>query len=157
MNDLSRDLLYTLRMFRRKPAFVCLTILILAIGVGANTAVFSIVDRTLLRPLPYAKPDRLVQLWETRANRSSMRTSYPNLSDWKKRSHVLEDLAGYDGTNFTLTGFDVPVRISAFRVTTNMLSVLGVQPQLGRDFSPEEEALNNSRVAIVTQTFWQDR
>jgi len=84
-----------------------------------------------------------------------MEASYPNFVDWKKRNHTFEDLAGYNGTNCTLTGFGAPVRISAVRVTTNMLSILGVQPQLGRDFSAGEEALDKSRVAIVTPGFWQ--
>jgi len=155
--DLRRDFQYAFRMIRRKPGFAVLTVLTLAVGIGANTAVFSVFDRTVLRPLPYSEPERLVHLWEIRTNQEfgQMEASYPDFVDWKKRNHTFEDFAGYDGTNFTLTGFGAPVRISAVRVTTNMLSILGVQPQLGRDFSADEEALDKSRVAIVTYAFWQ--
>src|SRR5207237_479572 len=116
-------------------------------------------DRAILRPLPYRDPERLVHVWETRANQEfgQMEASYPDFQDWKKRTRALDDLAGYNGTNFTLTGFGVPVRLSAVRVTTNMLSLLGVQPQLGRDFLSGEEELANSSVAVITYAFWQRR
>jgi putative ABC transport system permease protein len=155
-SDLWRDFQYTFRMIRRKPGFAIIVILTLSLGIGANTAVFSVFDRAVLRPLPYANPEQLVHLWETRSNEefAQMEASYPNFQDWIVRNHSFTGLAGYNGTNFTLTGFGVPVRISAERVTTNMLSVLGVRPQLGRDFLPSEETLG-SHVAIVTHGFWQ--
>jgi putative ABC transport system permease protein len=156
-SDLRRDFQYAFRMIRRKPAFAVITVLTLAAGIGANTAVFSVFDRTVMRPLPYRGPQRLVQLWETRTDQefAQREASYPDFQDWKQRNHSYEDLAGYNGTNFTLTGLGVPSRISAVRVTTNMLSFLGVQPQLGRDFQPHEEAIGHSQVAIVTHGFWQ--
>ena len=118
---------------------------------------FSVFDRAILRPLPYANPEQLVHLWETRSNEefAQMEASYPNFQDWIARNHSFAGLAGYNGTNFTLTGFGVPVRISAERVTTNMLSVLGVRPQLGSDFLASEETLDKSQVALVTHGFWQ--
>jgi putative ABC transport system permease protein len=156
-SDLRRDFQYAFRMIRRKPGFALLTVLTLAVGIGANTAVFSVFDRTVIRPLPYRDPERLVHLWETRTDQqfAQREASYPDFQDWKQRNRAYEDLAGYNGTNFTLTGLGGPTRLSAVRVTTNMLSFLGVQPLLGRDFLPAEEALDESRVAIITHGFWK--
>jgi putative ABC transport system permease protein len=155
-SDLQRDFRHAFRMIRRKPGFAALTVVTMAIGVGATSAVFSVVDQALLKPLPYREPDRLVHLWETRTNRGTqMEASYPNFQDWKKLNHSFEDIAGYNGTNFTLTDLGLPRRVSAVRVTTNMMSVLGVRPQIGRDFTPQEEAPGTSHVALVTHRFWQ--
>jgi putative ABC transport system permease protein len=155
-SDLRRDVQYAVRMIRRKPAFAALTVLTLAIGVGATTAVFAVFDRAMLRPLPFGEPDRLVNLWETRPKQefAQMGASYPTFEDWKLRNRSFEDIAGFDGTNFTVTGFGVPFRISAVRVTANLLGVIRVQPQLGRDFRSEEETVDNSHVVIITDGFW---
>jgi putative ABC transport system permease protein len=155
-SDLFRDFRYALRMIRRKPGFAILAVLTLTIGVGAVTAVFSVFDRVILQPLPFPKQERLVHLWETRSNQefAQMEASYPDFLDWKAAVHVFEGIAGYNRTNFTLTGSGVPVRVPAVRVTSNMLSVLGVQPQLGRDFTAEEEAIDRSHVALISSGFW---
>ncbi len=156
-SDLRRDFQYAFRMIRRKPAFAAMTILTMAIGVGATAAVFAVFDRAILRPLPFDEAERLVHISETRPNRdfTEMEASYPNFEDWKARTHSFDDLAGFNGTNFTVTGIGVPFRISAVRVTTNYLSVLRVRPQLGRGFLEEEEAVDNSHVAIITDGFWR--
>jgi putative ABC transport system permease protein len=155
-SDLLHDFQYALRMIRRKPGFAILAILTLTIGVGAVSAVFSVFNRVILQPLPFPDQGRLVHIWETRPNQefAQMEASYPDFQDWKGANHIFEGLAGYNGTNFTLTGAGVPVRVPAVRVTSNMLSVLGVQPQLGRDFTAEEEAIDKSHVTLITSGFW---
>jgi putative ABC transport system permease protein len=155
-SDLRRDFQYAFRMIHRKPGFALMAILTMAIGVGATTAVFAVFDRAILRPLPFGDPERLVYIGETRPTKEfgEMAASYPNFQDWKQSNHSFDDIAGFNGTNFTVTGFDLPFRISAVRVTTNFLSVLRVRPQLGRDFLKEEEPLDNSHVVIITDGFW---
>ena len=155
-SDLRRDFQYAFRTIRRKPDFALMAILTMAIGVGATTAVFAVFDRAILRPLPFGDPERLVYIGETRSvgDFGEMAASYPNFEDWKQSNHSFENIAGFNGTNFTVTGLGVPFRISAVRVTTNFLSVLRVRPQRGRDFLKEEEPLDNSRVVIITNGFW---
>src|SRR5215470_15864199 len=154
-SDLRRDFQYALRMIRRKPGFALMTILTMAIGVGATTAVFAVFDRAILRPLPFGEPDRLVHISETRPDKefAEMEASYPNFQDWQQRSHSFNDLAGFNGTNFTVTGFGLPFRISAARVTSNFLSVLRIRPQLGRNFMKEEEPADSAHVVIITDGF----
>src|SRR5215467_6618918 len=154
-SDLRRDFLYAFRMVRRKPGFALMTILTTAIGVGSATAVFAVFDRAILRPLPFGEPDRLVHISETRPENefAEMEASYPNFQDWQQRSHSFDDLAGFNGTNFTVTEFGLPFRISAARVTSNFLSVLRIRPQLGRDFMKEEEPADSAHVVIITDGF----
>src|SRR5215831_18693495 len=155
-SDLRRDFQYAFRTIHRKPGFALMAILTMAIGVGATTAVFAVFDRAILRPLPFGDPQRLVYIGETRTAGEfvKMTASYPNFEDWKQSNHSFEDIAGLNGTNFTVTGLGVPFRISAVRATSNFLSVLRIRPQLGRDFLKEEEPLDNSRVVIITDGFW---
>jgi len=155
-SDLRRDFQYAFRTIHRKPGFALVAILTMAIGVGATTAVFAVFDRAILRPLPFGDPEGLVYIGETRTagEFGEMAASYPNFEDWKQSNHSFEDIAGFNGTNFTVTGLGVPFRISAVRVTSNFLSVLRVRPQLGRDFLKEEEPPDNSGVVIVTDEFW---
>src|SRR5215510_10102476 len=155
-SDLRRDFQYALRMIQRKRGFALMTILTMAVGVGATAAVFAVFDRAILRPFPFGDSERLVYISETRPGKEfgQMAASYPNFQDWKQSNHSFEDIAGFNGTNFTVTGLGLPFRISAVRVTTNFLSVLKVRPQLGRDFQNEEEPLENSRVVIISDGFW---
>src|SRR5262245_7475416 len=155
-SDLRRDFQYAFRMIQRKRGFALMTILTLAVGVGATAAVFAVFDRAILRPFPFGDSERLVYISETRPGKEfgQMAASYPNFEDWKQSNHSFEDIAGFNGTNFTVTGLGLPFRISAVRVTTNFLSVLKVRPQLGRDFQNEEEPLENSRVVIISDGFW---
>src|SRR5262245_53375118 len=99
MNTLWQDLRYGLRLLVKRPGFSILSILTLAIGIGLNTAIFSVVNSALLSPLPYADPDRLVRIWETRSANNEMQASYPNYVDWIEQNTVFEALSGYDGAN----------------------------------------------------------
>lgn len=151
-----QDIRFALRGLRARPAFTATVLLTLALGMGANVAIFSIVDSTLLRPLPYTQPDRLVHLWETyrgsAANRSE--ASYPDYLDWKARTRAFAGLAGYHGGGFLLGG-DQPATIGGAKTTANFFDVLGVHPYLGRTFVPGEDAVGAPKVALLSYGFWQ--
>jgi len=157
MGSLWQDLRYGVRVLLKRPGFTFLSVLTLAIGIGVNTAIFSIVNAALLRPLPYADPDRLVRIWETHTatDLSEMEASYANYVDWIEQNTVFEGLAGYDAINVTLLGRGIPERISGTRVAASFFSVLGVQPFLGRGYEPEDEHLSSSPVALISYDFWQ--
>ncbi|MGH9794116.1 MAG: ABC transporter permease [Candidatus Acidiferrales bacterium] len=166
MPKMWEDVKYAARTLSKSPGYTAVAVLTLALAIGANTAIFTVVDAALLRSLPYREPDRLVHLWETRTNRQfgQMEASYPNFADWRQQNTVFESIAGYNRTNFTLVGQGTPERISATRVTANFFAVLGVEPQLGRAFRPEEESGAGpdgigagGPAAIVTHGFWQRR
>jgi hypothetical protein len=133
------------------------SVLTLAMGIGVNTAIFSVVNAALLRPLPYADPDRLVRIWETRTTKDvfEMEASYPNYVDWIEQNTVFEALAGSDGISVTLLGRGVPVHVSGSRITANFFSVLGVLPILGRDLQSEDAHLTTSPVALISYEFWK--
>lgn len=152
-----QEVSYAFRSLRRTPGFAVVAVLTLALGVGVNTAIFSVVHAMLLRPLPYADPDRLVYIWETRTSQEfrQREASYPNFADWQKQNSSFESLAGYNSTNFTLIGGDSPERISATRITSNFFTTLGVRPALGRDFRSEEEQASATPVMLISYGFWQ--
>src|SRR5262245_9824439 len=131
---------YALRNLRKRPVFTLIVILTLALGIGANTAIFSVVDAVLLAPLPYGGPDRLVVVWakNEKQNLAQQPVSYPNIVDLKKASNVFEHLSVVRGESFSLTDRDEPERVTGVRVSTNILNLLGVTPAWGRNFLPEE-------------------
>ena len=158
LEDLIQDLRYGLRMLAKSPGFAVVAVLTLALGIGANTAIFSILNPVILRPLPYKDPGRLGVLWtdNVRQNLHEERTSYPNFEDWRKQNHVFEDMAFCSSFTVNLTGEDQPERIVAARVTSNLFSMVGVSPILGHSFTPEDEARAN-RVLVLSHGLWQRR
>ena len=164
---LLQDVRYALRAFRFRPGFAAVAILTLAVGIGANTAVFSVVHGVLLKPLPYRDPDRLVQIWEVNPARNwTHETAAPaNFLDWKARSRSFADMAYYIGSDtrlpgladVTLTGGGDPERLRAMTVSSNFFAVLGTVPALGRTFHADEDLLGRSRVAILSDAFWRRR
>ena len=163
MNTLWQDLRYGLRMLLKSPGFTVIAALALALGIGANTAIFSVVNAMLLRPLPYPEPNRLVVLWETNPNLASafLRThneaSPANFLDWKQQQTVFEDVAAYRWLNYNLTGTDTPEQLQGNPVTTNMFDVLRVRPLIGRNFRPDESDPKSDRVAMLSYGLWQRR
>ena len=159
MGNLLQDLRYGFRVLLKKPGFTVVAILTLALGVGANTAIFTVVDAALLRPLPYKEPARLVHLWETtpRQQFSEREASYPDYLDWKGNNQVFEDLAGYTRRSFTLTGIDAPDRLQGAAVTDNFFQVLGVEPIMGRSFRKGEDQPGAERLVILSHGLWQRR
>jgi putative ABC transport system permease protein len=154
----SQDLRYTFRRLRKDRAFALTAILILALGIGANTAIFSVIHRVLLKPMPYKEADRLVMVWEQNPHRGWFENivSAANFLDWEKQNHVFTEMAAFESNYFNLTGENKPEEVSGERVTTNLFSVLGVRPFRGRLFLPEEEKRGNAAV-VLSYGLWQER
>jgi putative ABC transport system permease protein len=156
MNSLWQDLRYGARMLMKRPGFTLIAVLTLALGVGANTAIFSVVNAVLLRPLPYPEPDRLMRMWEI-FHREKSTASFPCLSDWRQQSQCFAQIAAYEHQSFILTGGDEPERVVGLNVSTNFFQTLGVKPALGRDFLAEEDKYGGPRVVVLSHGLWQRR
>jgi putative ABC transport system permease protein len=160
MRTLLSDLRYSLRTLRKMPGFTIVALLVLALGIGANTAIFSVVNSVVLRPLPYPDADRLALIWETDLKDGIKREgpSGPNYLDWKEQSQSFEEMALLEPGTGTLTGDGEPEQVTGLRVTTNFLSMLGARTVLGRGFTAAEGA-GTARypVAVLTNGFWKRR
>jgi putative ABC transport system permease protein len=159
METLWQDLRFGLRMLLSKPGFTLIAVLSLALGIGANTAIFSLVDAVLLRPLPFQEPERLVIVWEDAAKIGFPRnTPAPaNYADWKAQNQVFEDMAALNWRSLALTDEGEPEKVETQGVTANFFPLLGVKPMLGRSFTPEEDKEGSDRVAVVSYGLWQRR
>src|ERR1700761_7352565 len=158
MGTLRQDFRYGLRMLRRSPGFTAAAVITLALAIGANTAIFSIVYPVLLRPLPYHDADRLVTIGDTRHKTCcSYVASYPDFQDWARDARSFESLAGHAPDAFTVTGNGEPKTLFCAMVTVNFFSTLGVTPILGRDFLPGEDLPEGPgpNVALLTFDFWR--
>jgi putative ABC transport system permease protein len=158
MGNLMHNLRYAARALRGNPGFTIVAVLTLALGIGANTAIFSVVYAALLRPLPYREPDRLMALGESREQLANIRmaqVSYPDYLDWRKQVKGFSSVAGYSGDAFTLRIAEEPQNMFATQVSANFLSTLGVKPFLGRDFVDNDVQTDGSHVAILSYRFWQ--
>jgi predicted permease len=153
---LARELRRGVRQIRRAPGFAVFVILTLAVGIGANSTIFSVVEAVLLRPLPYKDPGRLAMLFSGDPARElhEGRVSLLNFADWKARSHSFEDMTAYMGQTFLLRTGDAPERMRSARVSANFFPLLGVEPMLGRVFSPGEESRGERRV-VLSYDLWQ--
>jgi predicted permease len=152
------DLKYAWRTIRRSPGFALAVVLTLALGIGANSAIFSVVHAVLLRPLPFGEPDRLVRLYGRYPEVGRTGTSLPDFQDWRAQSHSFAQMAARYNAAFVLTGEGEPERVIADRVTANFLGTFGVRPALGRSFLPEEEQVGgDDRVVILDYGYWQRR
>jgi putative ABC transport system permease protein len=158
MRGLFQDFRYALRQIGKSPGFAAVAVLTLALGIGANTAIFSLVNAVLLRPLPYKDADQLVMVWEQNPHRGWFHNivSGENFLDWQKQNRVFAGMAAFESNSFNLIGDNHPEEISGERVTANLFSILGVQPLRGRLFLPEEER-NDKAAAIVSYGLWQQR
>jgi len=153
------DLRYALRLLRRSPAFTAAAVLTLALGIGATTAIFSVVNAVLLRASPFAGPERLVMVWETdRASGTSHEpASWPDIMDLRERSRTLSDIGAMMAASVTLTGAGSPERLSALGVTPNVPALLGLRPLLGRLFDANEGAPNGPVRVLLSEEYWQRR
>jgi len=156
---LAQDVRFAVRRLAREPGFSLVAIVTLALGIGANTAVFSSVNGVLLRPLPFAEPDRLVQVWQSDRSRGVLRSPPPQglFLDWQARARGFDQLAAYLYTTANLTGGHDPERIPVAYVSAGFFATLGVQPAVGRDFVAGDARQGAARVAIVSHAFWQRR
>ena len=152
---LGQDLRYGARTLVKSRGFTCAALITLALAIGANTAIFSVVYGTLLRPLPYADPDRLIVLNETHPRIGALSVSYPNFLDWRAQNHVFSGMALMSSVRYNLSGIAQPETISGQAVTSNFLSLIGVHPLFGRDFDPSEDRPGATPVAMLTYPLWQ--
>src|SRR5882724_211751 len=155
METLIKDIRYSARMLLKRPGFTALAVFTLALGIGACTAIFSVVDGVLLRSLPYPDAERIVQLREVNSAGAQIAFAEPNYLDVRARSRTLEAVAQYGGDLTTVTGGSEPVRAQAFWVSGDFFNVLGVKPVVGRTFLPEESKPGGTPVAVVSYGFWQ--
>jgi putative ABC transport system permease protein len=156
MAHVIQDLRYALRQLRKNPGFAAVAVITLALGIGANTAVFSVVDAVMLRPLPYYQPEQLVEAVSVRLNNPvGTAVCYPDFFDWRNQNHTLEHLVSYHDSGFTLTGLDRPVQLEG-EVVSGILPALGVQPELGRGFTPDEEK-TGTRVILISHALWNSQ
>jgi len=155
-----QDLRYAARTLKRSPGFAAVAVLTLALGIGANTAIFSVVNLAILKPLPFEDPDKLVQVW-TRGLRSGGGegdwSSFPDIVDWRKENEVFEEMAAYRTWIFTISG-DVPSEATpGFLMTARFFQLLGVKPLIGRTFLPDEDQPGKNRVVVLSHGLWQRR
>lgn len=159
MKGIWQDWRYAGRTLRRAPWFTLMAAMTLALGIGANGTIFSIVHAVLLRELPYAAPDALVMVWESRPREGVTNNvvSPADFLDWRTRQQVFDSIAAQWGTQLTLTGVGEVERVGAGNVSASFFDVLGVVPALGRHFSSEEERAGRNRVVMLNHGLWQRR
>ena len=159
LGDLWQDLRYGLRMLAKNPGFTTVAVIALALGIGANSAIFSVVNTVLLRPLPYKNPERLVMVWEENSKQGYPRDTpaAANYVDWRDQNHVFEDMAAIVEISFNLTRVGDPERIDGQRVSASLFSLIGVEPQLGRAFRAEEDKPGANHVVVMSHGLWQRR
>ena len=153
--SLAQDLHYAVRRLRKSPAFTFVALATLALGIGANTAIFSVVYGVLLEPLPYHDPARLILLNETTPRVGMLSVSDPNFLDWRSQSHTFSQMAAVHEVDFNLSGISQPESIGGEAVSPNFLSLLGVRPFLGRDFDASEERSGAAPVVMLGYSLWQ--
>ncbi len=152
-----KDFRFALRQLRKAPGFTFIAVLTLALGIGANTAIFSVIYAVLLRPLPYPEADRLMILTESDANQPQISVSFPDYVDWKRDNTVFEELAISRRESFNLSGLEgrAPEQISGAIVTANFFKAIGLTPQLGRVFTEEEDRVGGPLLAVISDRLWQ--
>ena len=159
MNGLIQDIRYALRGLWHQPGFTLIAVLSLALGIGANTAIFSLVNAVLLKPLQFTEPERLVVIWETNPAMEVAKddVAVANFIDWRTQNNVFEDMAALSFRSFNITGDGEPEKVMAYGATANFFPLLGATPALGRNFLPEEDQPGGAKVAILSDALWQRR
>ena len=157
MESILSDLKFAVRQWRKSPAFSAIVVVILALGVGATTTIFSIVDAVMLRPLPYVHPERLVDASSREVDTGiASSVSYPDFSDWRDRNHSFSHLVAFNDKSFTLTGVERPLQLDSEIVSWDFLAMLGVRPELGRGFDAEDEVAG-SHVVLISHSLWKSK
>lgn len=157
--DFLHDLRFALRMLLKNPGFTIVAVIALALGIGANSAIFSVVNTVLLRPLPYKDPERLVMVWEDASKTGHPRDtpSAANYIDWRDQNQVFEGMAAINDESFNLTGAGEPERLAGMRVSASLFPLLGVEPHLGRVFTAAEDQPGSHHVVLLSYGLWQRR
>src|SRR5262245_36882342 len=156
MDTIIKDIRYGIRGLSKRPGFTVVAVLTLALGIGANSAIFSVLNAVLFRPLPYVDPDRTVRIEETEG-KGGMGVSPPNLLDFQQQNHTFESVAGYSGGSFILTGTGEPLRVQSCAISSDLFSVVGIRPLIGRSFSTDDEKPGQVRTALISYGLWQRR
>jgi MacB-like periplasmic core domain len=153
-DSLLQDLLFGFRMLRKSPGFTIVAVLTLALGIGANSTIFSFVNGTLLRPLPLPKSDQIVELWKVMVGHDRAGVSVPNLKDWQEQNDAFQGIAAYRSGNFNVQGPQSPDRISGAYVTANFFDLLQVEPVRGRGFGLGDDTGGHDHVAVISAALW---
>ncbi|MHC4519121.1 MAG: ABC transporter permease, partial [Planctomycetota bacterium] len=157
MKTFWQDVRYSIRMMRRNPGFTAVVIVVLAVAISANTALFSVVNAVMLRPLPYKDSHELVSIKKSPFTDRTERFRYrPNFLYLREHNHVFESVAGCTGFPLYVHGIETPHQVYGLDVTANLFSLLGIPPTQGRGFGPEDEKLGRPRVVVVSHAFWRD-
>jgi predicted permease len=151
------DVRFAARMLGKNPGFTCVALLTLALGVGANTAMFSVVEGVLLAPLQYFQPDRLVMVWENNPRFSRVWVSYPNFRDWQRSARSFQQMAAGMEQGVDLTGPGAPAHLTGEEISSGFFGTLGVELALGREFSPQEDRRGGAPVALISNRLWRER
>ncbi|MGB7665818.1 MAG: ABC transporter permease [Candidatus Acidiferrales bacterium] len=157
MNTFLQDVRYALRMLAKSPGFMAIAVLTLALGIGANTALFSVVNGVLLNPLPYPQPQQLVALYSRTTTFSESSISYPNFLDWQRDNRSFAALAAYRGDEFNMTGSGEPERLRTEMVSADFFQILGVQPAIGRLFNAQDDHAGGAPVVLLSEGLWRRR
>jgi putative ABC transport system permease protein len=161
MDTLLQDLRYGARLLTKQPGFTAIAVVALALGIGANTAIFSVINSVLLRPLPFTDSDRLVMLWATNPSLQlgvdNLPVSAANFVEWRDQNQVFESISALDSAGFNLTGAGEPEKIVCARVSASFFRLMDVWPKMGRAFTPEEDGAGSDRVVIISQSLWRRR
>src|SRR5687768_17340723 len=158
MNTLIQDLRYGFRMLLKQPGFTVVAVITLALGIGANTAIFSVVNAVLLRPFPFKESERLVLIFNrgaAAAGGDRTPLSFADVLDSRAQNHSFEGIAAVQYAGLNYNGGEIPVQVRGANVTANLLSVLGITVQLGRDFQPGDEQANGPATVILGDSFWR--
>ena len=157
MTGTMHDVRYALRQLRRNPGFTLVAVLTLALGIGVNTGIFSVVEGVLLAPLHYFEPDRLVMVWENNPRFPRVWDSYPNFQDWQRSAHSFENMAAFRQQGIDLTAPGTPSHLNSSQISDGFFRTLGVEVALGREFTPQEEQRGGAPVAIIGNHLWRER
>ncbi|UCC47346.1 MAG: ABC transporter permease, partial [Gemmatimonadota bacterium] len=156
--DLEQDVRYSLRTLRRSPGFLAVSVLVLGLGIGATTAIFSVLKAVVLRPLPYPDPDRLVMVWQSNTEYPTTNPlSVPDYFDWREQNESLEEWGVFIVRKVNLSGDDLPERVQGAYCTVGLMKAIGIEPALGRLFTEQEEQPGNGRVVLISDDMWEER
>ncbi|HXO39269.1 MAG TPA: ABC transporter permease [Candidatus Acidoferrum sp.] len=155
LTSLSQDLRYGVRILLRSPGFYLIAILTLALGIGANTAIFSVVNGVLLNPLPFHHSDQLVSMFQEIPNFKNGSISYPNFIDWRRMNTTFAGMAAYRSVGFNLSRNGVPERLHGEMISAGFFEILGVNPLMGRTFAADEDRLGANPTVMITEGLWK--
>ena len=157
LEQLLQDIRFGVRTLRKNPGFAMVAVATLALGIGVNTAVFSVVESVVLAPLPYPHSDRLVMVSESRPNVKQLAITYPDFQDWQRNARSFEQMAAFNWRDYELTDPGTSEHLKGLEVSSGFFATVGVKPILGRDFSPSEDQPHGAAAVIISDRLWRDR